>query len=455
VLEQIVTAQHLRKLIVNNGTVFELFSLLRHSSPSRAGALIDTLESTDIDALVDKTIEQQRSVESLHWTLNGLIRYPELLEKLLKLLSPQIFARLIVRAGTLNSLMLISSHFPEKYLSEFRVSISQYPRDEWQELVFRGLPSNLISFLSQDIEQYPDAVRNLLYNIVMSEGTRFLKKSSWYELNAANYESDEQIRTILREQLEYLLATIPADAILGLDFKESTSAVSILWRHATSQHDLLNERLWELLPLQQHWPKDYSFGFLSSVIQHLSHKHFSRQNAEKLLRKAGSHALQVNWAKASSALLFRFFWQLWQASCGLSVSDLSLYFPESLSDKAIALLEQLLTKKKFRNSEKITLYTLAGLLLFIRPEKERELRLIVKGRLTGLNYLCDEICTALDNNNLGFVGAYFAFFGMGLVRSPSYNFTMEVRKALKTSFLQYPQKTQIVDELFSDVEKIR
>ena len=454
-LEQIVTARHLRELIVNNGTVFELFMLLKHSSPSRAGALINALDSTDIDALVDKTAEQQRSIESLHYTFQSLRRYRSLLEELLKVLSPPIFARLIVRAGTLNSLMLISSQLPEKYLSDLRVTISQYPRDKWQKLVIRGLPSNLVNFLSQDIEHYPDAVRNLLYNIVASEGTRFLKKSSWYELNAANHDSDEPITTILREQLEHLLASIPADELIGLDFKEATSAVSIMWRHATSQHDFLNARIWELLPPQRQWPKDYGFGFLSNVIQHICHKDFNRQNAEKLLCKASDHALQVDWTKASPLLLFRFFWHLWQASYHLSVPDPSQYFPEALSDKAIDLLKKLLSKKKYQNCDKITLYALAGLLLFIRPEKERELRGIVKGRLTGLYYLRDEIRTALGNNSLGFVAAYFALYGMGLVCDPSHNFTIGLKMALKARFREYPHTTQAVDTLFSDVEKIR
>ena len=454
-LEQIVTARHLRELIVNNGTVFELFKFLEHSSPSRAGALIAALESTDIDSLVDKTIEQQRSVESLHYTFGGLRRYRSLLGELLKVLSPPILARLIVRAGTLNALMSISSQLPEEYLCELRVTISKYPRDEWQELVFRGLPNNLVNFLSQDIEHYPDEVRNLLGSIVASEGTRLLRKSSWFELNTANYDSDEPITTILREKLEHLLALTPADALLDLDFKEATSAVSIMWRQATPKHDFLNARLWDLLPPERQWPKDYGFGFLSNVLQHLSHKDFSRQNAEKLLCKASNHALQVNWTKATPRLLFRFFWELWQASHHLSVSDPSQYFPESLSDEAIELLKKLLSGKKYPNSDKIALYTLAGLLLFIRPGKKRELSGIVKGRLTGLDYLCDEIHTTLGNNSLGFVPAYFALYGMGLVRSPSHNFTIELRMALKERFLDYPDTTQAVDTLFSDVGRIR
>jgi len=454
-LEEIVTVRHLRELVVNNGTVFELFSLLRNSSPSHAGALIAALESSDIDALVDKTVKQERSIETLHYTFNGLRGYRSLLEELLKVLSPPLLARLIIRAGTLNSLMLISSQLPKKYLIKLRLTISQYPHDAWQELVFRGLPSNLVNFLSRDIQHYPDAVRNLLDNIVANEGTRFLKKSSWYELNAANYDSDEPITTILREQLEHLLASTPADALLGFDFKETTNAISIMWRHATPQHAFLNARLWELLPPQPQWPKDYGLGFLSNVIQHLCHKDFNRQNAKKLLCKASDHALQVNWTKAAPSLLFSFLWQLWQASYHLSVSDPSQYFPQSLSDNAIDLLKKLLSKKKYRNSDKIALYALAGLLLFIRPEKERELRGIVKGRLTGLYYLRDEIRTALANNGLGFVAGYFALYGMGLVCDPSHNFTIGLRMALKARFREYPHTTQAVDTLFSDVEKIR
>ena len=454
-LELQLTVEQIITKIRQGCYILDLFNLLQNSSPSRAGALIGALESSDIDALVDKTVKQERSIETLHYTFNGLRGYRSLLEELLKVLSPPLLARLIIRAGTLNSLMLISSQLPKKYLIKLRLTISQYPHDAWQELVFRGLPSNLVNFLSRDIQHYPDAVRNLLDNIVANEGTRFLKKSSWYELNAANYDSDEPITTILREQLEHLLASTPADALLGFDFKETTNAISIMWRHATPQHAFLNARLWELLPPQPQWPKDYGLGFLSNVIQHLCHKDFNRQNAKKLLCKASDHALQVNWTKAAPSLLFSFLWQLWQASYHLSVSDPSQYFPQSLSDNAIDLLKKLLSKKKYRNSDKIALYALAGLLLFIRPEKERELRGIVKGRLTGLYYLRDEIRTALANNGLGFVAGYFALYGMGLVCDPSHNFTIGLRMALKARFREYPHTTQAVDTLFSDVEKIR
>ena len=119
------------------------------------------------------------------------------------------------------------------------------------------------------------------------------------------------------------------------------------------------------------------------------------------------------------------------------------------------LTEETAIKKKYRNSDKIVLYALAGLLLFIRPEKERELRCIVKRRLTGLDYLRDEIRTALGNKSLGFVAAYFALYGMGLVCDPSHNFTIGIRMVLKARFLEYPHTTQAVDTLFSDVEKIR
>jgi len=54
-IESELTVDQVITKIRQNFYIFELFSLLQHSSPSRAGALIDTLESTDIDALVDKT----------------------------------------------------------------------------------------------------------------------------------------------------------------------------------------------------------------------------------------------------------------------------------------------------------------------------------------------------------------------------------------------------------------
>jgi len=194
---------------------------------------------------------------------------------------------------------------------------------------------------------------------------------------------------------------------------------------------------------------------MSNVIQHICHKDFNRQNAEELLRKANDHALQVNWAKAKQSLLFNFVWQLWQSSYHLSISDPLQYFPKSISDKAIHLLNKLLSKSIYLNSDKIELYALAGLLLFICPEKERDLRGIVKGRLTGLDYLRNEIHAGLGNSSLGFIKTYFALYGMGLVRDPCHNFTLELRMALRARYLEYPQTTQAIDKLFNEVETAR
>ncbi len=452
-LEQTVTAQHLLDLIIHNGTIFELFRLLEHSSLSRASELIEGLKSNDLDTLIQKIIEQQRSIESLHYKFKRLNRHPNSIEKLLKVLSPTMFARLIIRAGTLNSLMSLSHLLPDKYQSELRATISLISPEEWQKLIFRGWPSSLCGFLSQQIEHYPDSVHSQLNQIMTNEGRQFLEKSSWYELNDANYDSEETITSLLRKELERLLTTTPIEACLGLGYKESTSAFSVIWRYAPSQHDVLNAQFWDLLPSQNQWPKDYQFGLCSSVLQHLCHPNFSRQNAEKFLQEVSTHALQVNWEKANLSPLVYFFWQFWQASNHWSVSKSSPYFSESLFDTAINLLKKRLQKTKYQNSDKIQLYALAGLLWYIWPDKEWELREIIQGKLTGLNYLCQEIHKSPGNECPDFLNAHFSLYGMGLVRPLSQNFTDPLKETLKAKYLEFPYKTPAVEALFKKIDK--
>ena len=453
-LEKKVTAKHLLQLIINNGTIFELFNLLKHSTPSRAAELIDSLNAQDIDKLVGKTIEQQRSIESLHPTLHYLnCYYHHLLDALLTQLSPELFALLIAGAGTLNSLMNISRELPESYLKKLQEEISRFTIDEWPQLVFRGMPGNLIKFLSGDVQHYPVSIRSQLRTIVETDGYRYLKGRTWFELNAANYESEEATIAALREKLELVLDEISIEKLHGLDFKEATSAFSILWRHAISRHDVLNAQIWNILPSAHKWPKDYTFGFLNQVIEHLCHNDFDPHNADTLLCQARDHALKVNWNKAAPELLFHFLWKIWQAGYHLSTDSSTKYLPKSLSDKTTGLLKTALSKKVSGKSDKIALYGLAGLLWFICPAKKSDLVVIMKGRLRGLDIYRNEIYTSLENNSISVVSAYFSLYGMGLVCPPKVNFTEPLKSALTAKALAMPYTTKAVEKLLADLKK--
>ena len=451
-IEKKVTAKHLLQLIVNNGTIFELFRFLQRSSTSRADELIRALSSSDIDLLVDKTIEQERSIETIHETLNYLnFRSSSLLEALLTLLSPAHFARLIAGAGTLNSLMDITRELPVSCVNELRLEISRCPAENWRQIVFRGMPRNLINFLKLESHYYPDRVRSQLHTIVETEGYHYLTEQKWFELDRAAYETEEPAIAILREKLELFLDEVSVERLPELDFKEATSAFSVLWRHAPRKHNFLSTQIWNIVPPEHKWPRDYTFGFINRVINHLGHKDFDRDNASSIFSKISEHALNVNWNKVHSGLLFSFSWALWQTAYQFSPSNPSKYFPDTLTDKFFKLFDDLMSKKPINSDDKISRYAITGLLLFIQPGKKYELRTMVSDRLRGLNYLRDEILNSLESETIGFARAYFSLYGMGIVCPPRVNFSKEIKSALKLRSQSIQHTTGAVEKILNDL----
>jgi hypothetical protein len=175
----------------------------------------------------------------------------------------------------------------------------------------------------------------------------------------------------------------------------------------------------------------------------------SRENAEKLLHTAIDHSLMVDWLETTPPLMFNFLWSLINARCQLSDTDPRECIPGQLRDEAFGILHNIMRKNKFQNIEKINLFRLIGLLLFMDMEKTQRLKSIVTAKLTGLDYLCDEIEMGLNHNRLGFIGAFYALYAMGLVRDPRGNFTPEINAALEKSYLKFKTPTKAAAHLYA------
>jgi hypothetical protein len=118
------------------------------------------------------------------------------------------------------------------------------------------------------------------------------------------------------------------------------------------------------------------------------------------------------------------------------------------------LLNRLISGKKHLNFEKISLFTLTGILMIINNKRAQRLRKIITRELTGIDFLHDEIQEALKNKRLGFISAFFALYGMGLVRNPKYNFTSGANHALRESYLDFRRTTRAADIIFQHFVKI-
>ena len=71
-LEDLLGSAPTLRLIRARGTIFELFTILQHTTPGFAAGLIDALDGATVSDLVDKTIAAERSIGTLHLALREL-----------------------------------------------------------------------------------------------------------------------------------------------------------------------------------------------------------------------------------------------------------------------------------------------------------------------------------------------------------------------------------------------
>ncbi|HEU4432974.1 MAG TPA: hypothetical protein VFR51_06225, partial [Pyrinomonadaceae bacterium] len=101
-LEQAIGAPGFVRLILANGTLFELFGTLQYASPTFRSALLDELTPTHAEVLIDKTIAAGRSIGTLTFAMRELgDTDPEMLARLEQAIGAPAFLRLILANGTL------------------------------------------------------------------------------------------------------------------------------------------------------------------------------------------------------------------------------------------------------------------------------------------------------------------------------------------------------------------
>lgn len=113
-VEKKIGARRFLRLIVNAGTVFELFKVIEYSSLAMVAELIGALDDVMLNTLVNKTIESRRSIGTLSLTLRELKKsHPHLLEGLERKIGAPRYIYLTANVGTIVELFGVirsSSH---------------------------------------------------------------------------------------------------------------------------------------------------------------------------------------------------------------------------------------------------------------------------------------------------------------------------------------------------------
>ena len=110
-LEEVIGAAGFLRVIVANGTLFELFMTLKHASSAFREDLLDRLDEPTAAALVEKTIAAGRSIGTLNLAMRELGEAdPGLLGRLEEAIGAARFLRLIAANSTLFELFMILKH---------------------------------------------------------------------------------------------------------------------------------------------------------------------------------------------------------------------------------------------------------------------------------------------------------------------------------------------------------
>ena len=125
-LESRIGAVRFLRLIVENGTLLELFRGLEYSSPSFRTAMIAELDEPTAATLVDKTIATRRSIGTLHLALRELGNTdPAALAALESRIGAARLLRLIVANGTLLDLLRVLQYTTPSLRTELLAVLDQ------------------------------------------------------------------------------------------------------------------------------------------------------------------------------------------------------------------------------------------------------------------------------------------------------------------------------------------
>jgi hypothetical protein len=125
-LENAIGPRHFLRLIAANSTIFELFVIIREASSEFTAQLINLLDPSNVDRIIETTIESGRSIGSLNWTLRRLrMTDPALLRGLENAIGPERYLRLIHFNGTVYELFGVLQYGTPEFGAELIKHLDQ------------------------------------------------------------------------------------------------------------------------------------------------------------------------------------------------------------------------------------------------------------------------------------------------------------------------------------------
>ena len=435
-LERAIGAERFLHLITTNGTLFELFKILQYATPTFREALLDRLEETGAEALLDKTIAAGRSIESLHHTFWQLRQCPGQRKRLEELLGVDSWWRLFIGVGTLNSLIQTSRAMSEKFRGLLiKASIGLNIAD-WQSIISRGLYLNACTFTNEELAGYPESSRIAFQEALSETALPLVAKASWYDLNPSRPpDSPDSLEgQMLRAALRTRIGGLKPKDLLGMDFREAVNGFTFAWRERPDLRPTLAAHLWDILPELADWPREGGeIAALRLVLVIARSELITTEDTHQLLAIICEFLDHEVCGEIHSFPLFLLLWNIavvqFERGAGITHSFEGA-LPNPLIQAILDLLHQRVSPKG-PNKEKLAKLALAGLLSFLVPHLANELRKIL-ATLAGITkWLYPE---ALKQT---FVPGLFSLEGIALLKPSETVLTPIVRAGLLAKSEEY------------------
>ena len=287
-LERRIGVSRFLRLIKANGTLFELFRVIQHSSTSFARDLVEALDDTMTERLTDKTIQAGRSIGTLNFTLRALSRRSDGVDVARALeaqIGPARFWKLIVGTGSPGALvdLLLDVSYP--FRERILVVASALTTEQWTSVIERGNFFELCELVSRgrDLLQQGSGDSALLAAI-RGQTAPLLARCTWYQLNsgarllATIPESPE--RLFVSAALKNHLANVDVQTLSFLDLRQAANGIEVLYRERADLRLSLASAVRRLVPPPRNWAiaaKEDS-GVLRVLLRVLSQSEFSESD---------------------------------------------------------------------------------------------------------------------------------------------------------------------------------
>ncbi len=452
-LERCIGAERFLNLLKTNGTVIELFRILQYVTPEFAGQLLDCLDESSVQALIEKTVAlEQRSMESTHFLLRSLARTSNLRERLQSKMGVTGWWSLLIKNGTLNSLSGLCKDFSTNFRTAFTKAAADLTVADWTQILSAGHFRNLCMFISSELSEYSIEARKRFHQAVSDTAHGLAQQSKWFDLQTS-CQPDILLgpeAVIVNHAFRQRVNSATIQALDDLDFSEAVNAVALIWRERPDLQEQLATGLWNILGNPADWPVRKGTWTAIRLILRIAARSplISDDSAQQLF---GASCAILNKPKVLDEIdplpLFLLLWNLAALSYERGLKrNMSHVFTFGRTERCIRLIAERAGMKS-DNAEKNSLFALAGLLHFFQKELYERLHAALLPLDPAIRWLVE------DMSEFTFIPEFFARRGIALLYPSSDVFSRETCISLLNKVDSYADKGASIEALRQHVER--